>query len=200
MKKRGQPARLKLNIRSSPEEIIGELEQFSEDDPMRELMPDGLGVDYRLPPPPWDETTKEIIRDNLAILRTDPNHSNAAQTEISIVRAITGNDNTYEADSMTLGNRFFDLLSGWDSETVEREFSDILRMKRQCEQPPHRNYLAYRAYCEFMTSHGFEPTRRKLAKFILEQPDKYPVGLSKPTNGKPWWDMFFDAGLSRLEE
>jgi hypothetical protein len=73
-------------------------------------------------------------------------------------------------------------------------------MKRQREQPPHRNYLAYRAYCEFMASHGFEPTRKKLAKFILEQPEKYPVGLSKPTNGKPWWDMFFDAGLSRLEE
>jgi hypothetical protein len=200
MKKRGQPARLKLNLKSSPEEMLSDKEQFPKGDPMREIMPDGLGIDYRLPTPPWDETTKEIIRDNLAILRTDPNHSNAVQMEISIVRAIAGNDQTHEVDAMVMGDRFFELLSDWNSDTAEREFSDILRMKRQREQPPHRNYLAYRAYCEFMASHGFEPTRKKLAKFILEQPEKYPVGLSKPTNGKPWWDMFFDAGLSRLEE
>jgi hypothetical protein len=200
MKKRGQPARIKLNPEITPEQIIGELEEFSEDDPMRELIGDGRGIDYRLPPLPWDEMTQERIRDNLATLRVDPNHSNMAQTEISIVRAIAGNDQTYEADSISMGSLFFNILADCNSETAEEKFSEITRMKRQRERPPHRNYLAYRAYCEFVASHGFEPTRRKLAKFILEQPDKYPVGLSKPTNGKPWWDMFFDAGLSRLEE
>lgn len=200
MKKRGQPARIKLNPKITPEQIIGELEEFSEDDPMHELIQDGRGIDYQLPPPPWSETTKEMIRDNLATLRVDPNHSNVAQMEVSIVRAIAENDQTYEADSIRLGSLFYKILADCNSETTEEKFADIVRMKRQREQPPHRNYLAYRAYCEFMASHGFEPTRRKLAKFILEQPDKYPVGLSKPTNGKPWWDMFFDAGLSRLEE
>lgn len=200
MKKRGQPQRPKLNVKSSPEDVLSALEQFPEDDPMRELMPDGRGIDYRLPPPPWGESIKKMIRDNLAILRVDPNHSNHAQMEIYIVRAIAGNEHSFEADSATMGERFFEMLSDWNADTLASEFSDILRMKKQREQPPHRNYLAYRAYCDFMLEFGFEPTRGKLAKFILENLKKYPVGLSEPTNGKPWWDMFFDAGLSRLEE
>jgi hypothetical protein len=195
-----RPARPRLNVRLSPDEILSEKEQFHEGDPMREMIGDGNGIDYRLPPPPWNKNTLEIMTDNLAILRIDPKHSNVMQMETCIVRTIAKTEENIEVTNSFLGDYMAELLSEWDAETVKKVFADILRMKENEQLPPHRNFLAYRAYCDFLLEFGFEPTRQKLAKFIVANHAKYPVGLGKTTTGKDWWEMFFEAGLARLEE
>lgn len=200
---RGQPKRPKLNVRTKPEDVLAELAEFAPDDPMRGMVGDGCGIDFMVPPPPWNDATMEQIRDNLAILRVDPNHSNYAQMEIGVVRAIAeieSEELNYEIHTHQMGVLFDRLLAETSAETVGQVFSDILRMKKQSEQPPHRNYLAYLAYCDFLTEYGFEPTRQKLAKFIKTNKAKYPVGLHNNTAAKEWWEMFSDAGLARLEE
>lgn len=210
-KRKGAPPRPRLNVRASPEEI-----QAERDDPhsiynwagFADTIDDGKGIDYRLPLPPWDERTREQICDNLAILRVDPNHSNSMQHEICIVRTIAKSqeyienisEEYIENQDIHLGAYMYELLSEWGADTAKKVFADIVRMKQKAEDPPHRNFLAYRAYRDFLLEFGFEPTRKKLAKFILKHTPKYPVGLKGQTSGKPWWDMFFDAGLSRLEE
>lgn len=193
---RGQPKRPKLNVRAKPEEIAAMLAEFAPDDPFREVMPDGRGIDFMVPPPPWDDSTLEQIRDNLAILRVDPTHSNHEQMNSAIVRTIAGEFGF----SDFIGAYVADLLLEWDHDTAETVFKDILRMKKQVEELPHRNHVAYVAYLDFLTEFGFQPTRQKLLRFIDEQPAKYPVLLNEPTTGKTWWKMLFDAGLSRLEE
>ena len=189
-----RPSRPRLNVRLSPEQIIADREQYGD------MAGDGLGIDYRLPLPPWDSSALEFMSDNLATLRVDPTHSNYAQMEISIVRAIAGVDTNYEIHSHYVGVTFDKLLGDCSADTLESKFNEIIRMKKTAEEPPHRNFLAYRAYCDFLLEFGFEPTRQKLAKFIRENLVKYPVGLREPTTGKEWWEMFFEAGLVRLEE
>jgi hypothetical protein len=190
--KRGQPQRPSYNVRLSPAEIIAE----QESDTPEWLQDDGQGIDFRLPPPPWDDFHKEEMERNLAILRVDPCHSNYAQFESHIVRAIAGLSFEY----YDIGLYFGTLLNEWPEETAKKVFGDILRMKRTAEEQPHKNFLAYLAYCDFLKANGFAPTRQRLARFIKENPAKYPVGISTPTTGKEWWEMFRQAGLVRLEE
>lgn len=192
-----RPTRPQLNIRLSPEEIVAQQDEL---DIFDGNLSDGLGVDFQLPPPPWDKNTLEFMADNLATLRVDPKHSNTMQMEICIVRTIAKTEEEIEVTNSFLGDYIAQLLSEWETETVKKVFADIIRMKQTSEEPPHRNFLAYRAYCDFLLEFGFEPTRQKLAKFIRENFVKYPVGLREPTTGKEWWEMFFEAGLVRLEE
>lgn len=196
MSKRGAKPKPRLNARSTPEQIAQELAQFSPDDPFRDLMPDGYGIDFMIPLPPWDDITAEHAKDNLAILRVDPTHTNAARMEISIVRTIAGDFGFYDEIGQYIG----ELLLEWDAETTKTFFNDVLRMKQQMEQQPHRHFLAYRAYLDFLEEFGFQPTKQRLAKFIQENLGKYPVGLPVNINATEWWDMFFGAGLSRLNE
>ena len=192
MKKRGAPRRPSLNVRLSPEEIIADQDSgFPE-----EMFGDGQGIDYRLPPPPWDACWKEQMENNLAVLRVDPCHSNYAQLETSLVRAIAG----LEFEFYDIGLYFGDLLNQWNEETAKTIFNDILRMKRTATEPPHRNFLAYLAYCDFLKANGFDPSRQRLARFIKDNPSMYPVGIATPTTAKEWWEMFRQAGLVRLEE
>lgn len=192
MNKRGQPKRPSLNVRLSTAEIIAEQDTgFPED-----MLSDGQGIDYRLPPPPWDACSKEQMENNLAVLRVDPCHSNYVQLETSLVRAIAGLD----FDFYDIGLYFGDLLNKWNEENAKTIFNDILRMKRTATEPPHRNFIAYLAYCDFLKANGSEPSRQRLARFIKDNPAKYPVGISSPTTDKQWWDMFRQAGLIRLKE
>jgi hypothetical protein len=192
-----RPTRPQLNVRLSPEEIVA---LQDESDIFDDNLSDGLGIDFRLPPPPWDKNTLEFMADNLAILRVDPKHSNTMQMETCIVRTIAKTEEYIEITNSYLGDYMAQLLSEWDAEMVKKVFADIVRMKENEQLPPHRNFLAYRAYCDFLLEFGFEPTRQKLAKFIRANLAKYPVGLREPTTGTPWWDMFAEAGLVRLEE
>tara|TARA_R110000868_G_scaffold230480_1_gene483636 strand:- start:325 stop:915 length:591 start_codon:yes stop_codon:yes gene_type:complete len=196
MKKRGPPRRPSLNVRLSPEEILAEREQYPEEDPFSELLADGQGIDYRLPIPPWDDYHRTEMADNLARLRVDPCHSNHAQLETPLVRAIAGLDFEYYDVGLYIGQ----LLAEWSEDTAKQVFGDILRMKRTAEHLPHRNFLAYLAYCDFLKENGFEPTRQRLARYIKDNPAKYPVGINKPTTDEQWWEMFRQAGLVRLEE
>ena len=201
---RGQPKRPKLNVRTKPEEISAMLAEFAPDDPFRDVMPDGRGIDFMVPLPPWNAATTEQIRDNLAILRVDPNHSNYAQMEIGVVRAIAkieSEELNYEIHTHQMGVLFDKLLAETSADAVEQVFSDILRMKKKSEESPHPVYHTYKAYLDFMEEFGFQPTKQRLAKFISSNFTKYPVG-KKPANvnATEWWDMLFDAGLSRLNE
>jgi hypothetical protein len=196
MKKRGQPARPRHNIRLTAEEIAAELERHPEGDPLRELLDDGQGIDFRLPDHPWSERDHMDAQDNLAILRVDPKASNFARLEAPIVRAIAG----LEFEFYDIGKYFGEMIADWPLETVERHFADILRLKKYATEPPHRNYIAYRAYCDFLSEFGFNPSMPRLTEFIRSNPRKYPVGIDKPPGGKEWWQMFFEAGLVRLAE
>jgi hypothetical protein len=199
MKKRGGQPRPKYNVRDI-EGAATDLSEFPEGDPMRELMPDGQGLDYRLPPYPWDESTREFMTANLARLRVDPTHSNHTANETAIIRTIAKSEKEIEATNSWLGIYMSDLLADESAETAQQIFSDIISMKKWMEKKPHRHFLAYLAYCEFLKTFDLKPTRQRLAKFIKENPAKYPVGLSVPTTATEWWDMFLGAGLVRLEE
>jgi hypothetical protein len=197
--KRGQPARPRLNVRTAPEEIEAERNSYPEGHPFRDMLGDGKGLDFRLEPPPWDEFWQEQMESNLARLRVDPKASNYEALEISLVRAIAG----LEPDFLPyhdVGRYFCDLLAEWDAETAKRIFGDVLRMRKAADEPPHRNFLAYRAYCDFLLEFGFEPSMPRLTEFVKAKPTAYPVGISTPTGSKEWWQMFFEAGLVRLAE
>jgi hypothetical protein len=194
--KRGQPRRPSYNVRQSPEEIAAERSQYAEGDPFLELLSDGKGLDFRLPPPPWDDYTHEEMNCNLARLRVDPKASNHVALEVSLVRTIAG----VGAEYYDVGRYLGELLAQWDYETTERILKDVLRMRKAADEPPHRNFWAYRAYCDFLMEFGFDPSMPRLTEFIKASPRKYPVGIDKPAGNKDWWQMFFEAGLVRLAE
>ena len=200
MKKKGQPPKPRYNVRDL-EGAAEYLSTFDEGDPMRELMPDGRGIDYRLPPYPWDKSAREFMADNLAKLRVDPTHANhTAQVETAIVRTIAKSENEIELTNSCLGDFMAELLAEQSAETAQQVFSDIIKMKKQMQEKPHKHFLAYLAYCEFLKTFDLKPTRQRLAKFIEGNPAKYPVRLKVPTTDKQWWHMFLGAGLVGLEE
>jgi hypothetical protein len=196
MKKRGNPARPRLNVRMSPEELEAERAALTDFPEMLEMLPDGKGLDFQLPPPPWDDYWTEQMENNLARLRVDPKSSNANALEISLVRTIARLENDYSDIGRYLGV----LLSERNHDTAERVFNDVLRMRKSADEPPHRNFLAYRAYCDFLLEYGFEPSIPRLTEFIKASPAKYPVGITTPAGHKEWWNMFFESGLVRLAE
>jgi hypothetical protein len=192
MKKRGQPARPRFNVRVSPEDALTEREES----PFPDLVSDGRGLDFMLPPPPWGDASRHEMETNLAVLRVDPKASNYGRFETDIVRAIAG----YDFEPFDIGKFFSELLSRWDAETSAAHFNDILRMRKQADEPPHRNFLAYQAYVDFLTEYGFQPTMPRLTEYIISKPAAYPVGISKPAGHKEWWALFFESGLVRLAE
>jgi hypothetical protein len=194
--KRGQPRRPSYNVRQPAEAVEAERKLYADTPELQELLPDGKGLDFRLPLPPWDDCTREEMENNLARLRVDPKASNHAALEIPLVRIIAGAG----ADYYDVGRYLGELLAEWDCETAERIFKDILRMRKAADESPHRNFLAYRAYCDFLLEFGFEPSMPRLTQFIKDNPSKYPVGIDKPAGNKDWWQMFFEAGLVRLAE
>lgn len=194
--KRGQPARPSYNVRLSASELEAERAALADSPELLELLPDGKGLNNQLPPPPWDEYWAEQMENNLARLRVDPKASNHQALEISLVRAIAG----LEADCFDVGRYVCELLAEWNHETAGRIFADITRMRKAADEPPHRNFLAYRAYCDFLLEFGFEPSMPRLTQFIKAKPAAYPVGITTPAGSKEWWQMFFEAGLVRLAE
>lgn len=162
---------------------------------------DGQGLDYRLPPPPWSDYDRESMHTNLARLRVDPQSSNqVAIFEPAIVRTIANVEGDDGDTFFDIGQYFGELLSKWDHETAEPIFKDVLRMRKAADEPPHRNFLAYRAYCDCLLEFGFDPSMPRLTAFIKETPCKYPVGIDKPAGHKEWWQMYLEAGLVRLAE
>ncbi len=189
---RGQPARPRFNVRPSPEDALKQRDEC----PFPELLTDGKGLDFMLPLPPWGSAETYEMESNFAVLRVDPKASNGARFEAGIVRAIAG----YDFEPFDIGSFFSELLSRWDADTVESHFKDIIRMRKQAGENPHRNFLAYRAYVDFLKEYGFQPTMPRLTNYITERPKVYPVGISKPAGHKEWWTLFFESGLVRLAE
>lgn len=194
-KKRGGQRKAKFDIRTPREEHEAELAQYSEDDPMREMLGDGLGADFHLPIPPWDQYWLDEKAEHLSLLRVDPTSTNGvAQLWKCVVRAIAGQ----EFSGYVIQDFFSKLISVHRSHVAEKHFAEIIEMMKWMDRPPHRNYHAYQAYCDFLEEFGFEPTKTKLIRFIRENPEKYPVGISKPCGNKEWYSMIEDAGLFRL--
>lgn len=210
MNKRGQPRRPRFNVRVSAEEIQRELDSLLPDDPMRELVGDGKGLDFRLPPPPWDESSIRQREMNLATLRVDPKATNQlAYMGNSLALVIcrmhideeTRKDyfTEDEGEVSTMFSYFYQLLAD-HPDLVKSHFDEIVRMLKELDQPPHRNFLAYKAYCDFLEEFGFDPTMPKLTNFIKTHPERYPVGIPKPAGNKEWWTLYFESGLVRLAE
>lgn len=198
---RGQPRRPSGNVRRSPEDVAAESARYAEGHPELDLLDDGKGLDFRLPSPPWNDYDREAMHVNLARLRVDPKSSNqVAIFEKSLVRTIAKIEGDDCITFYDVGKYFGELLSEWDHETAQRVFKDVLRMRLAADESPHRNFLAYRAYCDFLLEFGFDPSIPRLTEFITSNPAKYPVGIKKPVGDKDWWQMFFEAGLVRLAE
>jgi hypothetical protein len=199
--KRGQPRRPSGNVRLAPEDVASERARYPDGHPELDLLVDGKGLDFRLPPPPWDDYDREAMHTNLARLRVDPKSSNqVAIFETALVRTIANIEGDDWTTFYDVGKYFGELLSKWDHDTAERIFKDVLRMRRTADEPPHRNFLAYRAYCDFLLEYGFDPSMPRLTEFIESSPRKYPVGIENKAGSKDWWQMFFEAGLVRLAE
>lgn len=199
MSGRGQPKRPRYNVRTSCEDV----EQQSASSPFpSDSFDDGKGIDYRLPIPPWNAHDLNTITRNLARLRVDPKHTNhSADNMESAVLAIAGLEHErYEHDCYNLGNQMIELLSARNHDAASEIFNDMLRMIKFAADPPHRNFFAYRAYCDFLTEFGHQPTMPRLTSFIKERSAVYPVGISSGTGSKEWWQMYFESGLVRLVE
>lgn len=198
--KLGRPTRPSGNVRDT-DGTAAERARYPDGHWQLEMLCDGKGLDFRLPPPPWADHDREAMFTNLARLRVDPKSSNqVAIFETAIGRTVA----SLEGDDLNthhdIGKYFGDLLAKWDHKTAERIFKDVLRMRQTADEPPHRNFLAYRAYCDFLLEFGFDPSMPHLTRFIQSNPGKYPVGIEKPASAKEWHDMFFEAGLVRLAE
>jgi hypothetical protein len=145
-----------------------------------------------MPPPPWNEDQRQAMADNLTRLRLDPKATNpAAESHSCFAAALV--EYPDQRAKHRLAEDMAAMLSENRAEVIESFLADVVKMAKWRDQQPHPNFHALRAYYDFLESNGFNPTHRKLADFIQANPKKYPVG-----SVEKWWDLFFEAGLSRL--
>lgn len=162
------------------------------------LQSDGRGLDYRVPPPPWDAQTESEIHDNLLRLRIDPTSTNGlAVSHPHFARALLSYP--HELDKHQIAEEMAELLSQWGANEIKTNLLEIVRMAEERDKAPHPNYHALRAYYDFVREFGFDPTQKKLMEYLVAKSDEYPLWNEAPLSGsKQWWDLFLAAGLSRL--
>ena len=209
-KKRGRPPLGRINTHTTGEELEQLREDFRKDFPSTGFVPDGKGIDFRLPLPPWDEAYLKRREINLAILRVDPYSTNRTAYYFECfplaICQVNSVGKTYEKyfrkdkrDESDVCAMFYELLAQPPID-AKSQFDDIMKMQEALQEPPHRNFVAYMAYCDFLEEFGFDPSMPRLTRFISDDPEKYPVGISTPPSSKEWWTMYFEAGLVRIGE
>lgn len=83
------------------------------------------------------------------------------------------------------------LVEGVTIEAAREAESETLKSR------PLRDQSAYRAYRDFITEHGFEPSKAKLKSFILQNRSIYPDAPA-PDDLKGWTRVFRNSGLGFL--
>jgi hypothetical protein len=184
MKKKGAPKLPRLNI---PQD-------------------DGDYTCHRMPPPPWDSASVVTMLHHMAILRVDPDRTNYTAQESSIAISVAFpvmpeifDHINFELNSDWLGERMFELLANEKSETIEQVFSDIVRMKKQAENPPSRAYWAFLGYIALFTKKGTEPSKSDLRKYMVTNQSTYK-NLPSEGDGKGWTRLWESAGLTLLRQ
>ena len=88
------------------------------------------------------------------------------------------------------------------SEVLNELFSRILAMKKNAEAADAgdygRNAVALIAWRDFVKENGFSPKKRRLKKFILENPRKYH-NMPGAGDGAGWTRMWKGSGLKDME-
>ena len=146
----------------------------------------GINISHRLPIPPWDKDDNAKAQKILGRLLV-------ASQELKFLDE--------SLDEEKLGEFFGDLLRyKWSSAAwFELVVRDIRAMLKNIADPPHRNFLAFQAYVDFLSDRGHEPSRQGLCRFIKNNPKEYPVNLPDDTNDKAWWEMLECALLGFLD-
>jgi len=103
-----------------------------------------------------------------------------------------------ESDKEIAGKVFLHMLTNGTIAQTETFFQRLLELKRNAERLPHRNDIAYCAYCLFIHENGFEPTKARLKKYILTKPDIFK-DMPQATDSKAWFRLWDESGLFALE-
>jgi hypothetical protein len=110
--------------------------------------------------------------------------------------AITPDDDVFRS---SLGNTMVEILEKCTADETEVLFKRIVTLKRNAEQPPHRNCYAFAAYNNFIFETGIEPTKRQLRKYMIARLEEYR-DQPEPGNPKGWTRLWKDSGLFKLPE
>jgi hypothetical protein len=77
-------------------------------------------------------------------------------------------------------------------------FHRVSRMKNDTAQP-HRNALAYLAYCRFIEATGREPSKPELREYLTARPEAFK-GMPPGDDKKAWNRLWKDCGLFTLAD
>ena len=139
---------------------------------------------------PWLTFLHDVLQRRLDPKDKIP-HSRFLSLAMFVEEMEEGEENR-ERCAISLGSAVIDYMREGTVEQTEKFFGDMLKLKRNFEQVPRREYYAWLALENYWKETGQPPTDRQLREYMQHRRDVY---RDQPSPDSPWTELWRDSGL-----